>query len=644
MNNSKKHKYKFSKVLCFLFLVGILAFGTVITSHAIPSGGGGGLAEDSGMANAHLSDITDEQIIKVLNDNSSFFVNNDIISEAFRSVGWSMVKGIYWVSSKCSTLYKDAFKLLTFSTGSDLNEFLVDLKPYYTAFMSLSIFALGIILVFKHEKKPNILISLLMTMVIATCSLEVLSLLNEFTIGAVNSLTADIAPESTSINANIYDLVYIDKQLGANGLKELNVNSDTQREKYIYKGTNIIDSYNKVSRIDINEVVNPKSSYLSDYAKDILSYKVLSAGKVNGEKESLTKNSEGLTLLTDANGNGFLNSYYYRYKVDYLPIFIMLIAYTVVYISLAYKVVRIILELGMHRVLALLYSADLTGGQKTAKILSTIKNGYIVLLFTAFLIKFYNMMCTLISATFSDQFVKGILILFVSFAVVDGPNLIEKLTGIDAGLSSGVGKVLAGYHAMKGGLALTTAPLKMGFGQYQRSSDIRRSDTHNRMLADAIRGNQETDKTGNNESIDKDNNALNQNGEKARGSNTDTERNKNNFDNTSGQNYSQPLDKVENQTSGEENTNSNLDSLNQGGDTSNELLNSGIQIGQTGYSSAAQMDEDLSNIGDRDYTGSSGIDKKTISFENHIGELFHNESKQKKDAEYKIDSKKNLGE
>lgn len=46
-------------------------------------------------------------------------------------------------------------------------------------------------------------------------------------------------------------------------------------------------------------------------------------------------------------------------------------------------------------------------------------------------------------------------ILFLAFALIDGPNIIEKLTGVDAGLKSGFGKLAAAYTIAKTGGELT---------------------------------------------------------------------------------------------------------------------------------------------------------------------------------------------
>lgn len=45
---------------------------------------------------------------------------------------------------------------------------------------------------------------------------------------------------------------------------------------------------------------------------------------------------------------------------------------------------------------------------------------------------------------------RGIVILFVAFCVVDGANIMEKITGTDAGLSTMAGKLIAGMHMIRG--------------------------------------------------------------------------------------------------------------------------------------------------------------------------------------------------
>ena len=45
---------------------------------------------------------------------------------------------------------------------------------------------------------------------------------------------------------------------------------------------------------------------------------------------------------------------------------------------------------------------------------------------------------------------RGLITLFVTFCVIDGSNIMQQITGVDAGLSSMTGKLLAGSHILQG--------------------------------------------------------------------------------------------------------------------------------------------------------------------------------------------------
>ena len=144
-----------------------------------------------------------------------------------------------------------------------------------------------------------------------------------------------------------------------------------------------------------------------------------------------------------------MNEYYYRYDVEWYTVIVGLISMIIVYVCLAYKVVRILYEVVVQRLLAALYSANLTSSQKTLKILDSIKDSYITLILVMVCLKIYLLAFKMVGETEFGEFSKVMVLLFVAFAVVDGPNIIQKLTGVDAGLSSGMGKMIAGVQATR---------------------------------------------------------------------------------------------------------------------------------------------------------------------------------------------------
>ena len=288
----------------------------------------------------------------------------------------------------------------------------------------------------------------------------IMSQLNGIIKTGVNVIV-DASPSLSAINDSFYDLYYIDgKKGGLDHMKESNYGS--------YHYDRLTDK--EMELIDINEVLNPNKDGLTDAGSEILNKRldVVSKSSDSG-KNQLAEVYNGFGWNSQDDSDWF-NEFYYRYKVDYLSACIALIAYIIVYFSMAYKVVRIIFELAANRVLAVLYSADLTGGQKTMKILTSIKDSYIVMLFSAIMIKLFTMMNTYISSKFPDDaLVRNLFILFIAFAVCDGPNIIEKLTGIDAGLKSGVGKLIAGYHLARGAVSTAAMPGRLAYQHHMQN-------------------------------------------------------------------------------------------------------------------------------------------------------------------------------
>ena len=404
--------------------------------------------------------VSDDEIMAVLENNKDFFVTNSISSDVFRWLGWNLVKLLNKLAGVGENLYKKAFELLTFSAGTSFEERLDTFEPLFIGLLAVSLVVLGIILIFNHEKKPNIMNNICMMVAVITCSFMIMSQLNGIIKTGVNVIV-DASPSLSAINDSFYDLYYIDgKKGGLDHMKESNYGS--------YHYDRLTDK--EMELIDINEVLNPNKDGLTDAGSEILNKRldVVSKSSDSG-KNQLAEVYNGFGWNSQDDSDWF-NEFYYRYKVDYLSACIALIAYIIVYFSMAYKVVRIIFELAANRVLAVLYSADLTGGQKTMKILTSIKDSYIVMLFSAIMIKLFTMMNTYISSKFPDDaLVRNLFILFIAFAVCDGPNIIEKLTGIDAGLKSGVGKLIAGYHLARGAVSTAAMPGRLAYQHHMQN-------------------------------------------------------------------------------------------------------------------------------------------------------------------------------
>nr|WP_214811900.1 hypothetical protein [Exiguobacterium sp. s127] len=222
---------------------------------------------------------------------------------------------------------------------------------------------------------------------------------------------------------NIHDLVLYDK-------KDFKVPG--QKEKM----NNIPESL--VKNLRVNEVFNQNDFALSDTGIKLSESFVMWDGK------------EAVLGELDQSGVEWNNQYYYRYHPNWLTILVTLGVVGFTLFSIAYKLARLSFELAFNYVLAILIApADLHSGQKTKKVIQSILNTFLVIILIFVSIKIYTIGTAYLADTL-DGLAYLIALIAFSAALIDGPNMVERLFGIDAGLKRGWGVALGAYAVGKG--------------------------------------------------------------------------------------------------------------------------------------------------------------------------------------------------
>ena len=387
------------------------------------------------MATSTVMAVDTEEVITVLKKNRDIFHTSTIPGGIFRYIGWSVMKGLVWVAEQCAKLFDESFKFIDFTRYEPVEKFLTSWKPVVFALISLSILFLGSIMIFWQEKKPKLMMNICLAVLIMTSSGYLIDQLNGFVTDDIRSAILNDGDTSTGssglvydmVGNSIYDLIYIDDKLDG-GLMKM-----TKNNRKLY------DDFTKedLELMSINEVLKPDD--VKAESKDLVSNRIYYK-KGNLELKEIYNGVAWTDLL---------NEYYYRYDVEWFTVIVGLVSLIIVYVCLAYKVVRILYEVVVQRLLAALYSANLSSGQKTLKILDSIKDSYITLILVMVCLKIYLLAFKMVGETQFAAFSKVMLLFFLALAVADGPNIIQKLTGVDAGLSSGMGKIIAGVQATR---------------------------------------------------------------------------------------------------------------------------------------------------------------------------------------------------
>lgn len=386
------------------------------------------------------------EIAEIFYNNQSFFSKNNWIKDGLRYLEWIFIKLLSGIADGCQGVYRKSIGMADFFNYEGLQDWIGVIQVVCVAIMALSILWYGIILILNHKKKNNILISIMLTGLCISGLTSILGNINIAVKGFCNETVQDNLTNKI-INDNFYDLVYIDNNVG---LRNMDITESENLAGYRYAKRSV-----DVDTVDINEVINYDADYISDDASTILKKSVVYFnGYVPGEAHdfwiSEVYNGFGWNDGDDAD---FFNEFYYRYHVEGFQIIVSLVAMIILFICISYKTTKAFIEIPLKRILALFYSHDVTGTQKTMKILGSIKDSYITVMVGAISIKLFYLWQQYLTVKCAEStFAYCIFLIFGTFTLIDGPVLVQTLTGEDAGLQTGAQRLMSVYHGAKGGV------------------------------------------------------------------------------------------------------------------------------------------------------------------------------------------------
>lgn len=391
---------------------------------------------------------TDDVITEVQLNYPEYFSTNNIIYDALRSLGWLLILLLRKIADFCITLYDHSLGFFSM-VSVNINEYIPYAHELFTAILAVCILAMGVILIIHPKKKPDILVSLFLVVIAVSLQSAILIPLSTPTQSAVKELAQTNNYLNSLISNHVHDLFYIDNSLsgGLAALADGNIDIDSITAE-------LTDS--QIERLDATDVVNYANDRLSDAAKGengIMGKRVVLFTNPDGTEEPTLVEIYNGFGWNDGESNDFFNEFFYRYKIDTMEIILALIATLIVYLMLSYKVIRIVIEIIVGNILAIFYSANFNGNQKVIQIFKEIINAFIVLLLSAVMVRIFLIGERTLSSMDLSGLEYGFLLLFLSFAIIDGPNVIQRIVGVDAGISNELGKLFAASQLMNMGAA-----------------------------------------------------------------------------------------------------------------------------------------------------------------------------------------------
>lgn len=398
--------------------------------------------------------MNNDEIARKLEEFQEYLSLSNTFSDIFRWFAWVFVQGLAWCVDMLENVTDNILLLNTFYNNAEIVNFVDSIKPLLYILLAFSILYAGYLLIFQKKfDREGMVINIFIACVVIVLLNPGMDKANEFTNAAIDATKVEaLYPQEEGtlsgsiIQRNITDLSEVDKNNWST--TELTVPNST--------------SPSKIHNINIRETYSNDTDRISREGKEISQYRL-----------SLDSTGEYRADKLDQSGLEWNNEYYFRYSIDWFTIIITLSVMAFTLFSIALKLAKLSFELTFNYILALIIAPiDVHDGQKTKKILQAIFNTFIVTILIFLSMKVYMIGTAYLENTLSSVPYLIALIAF-SLSVLDGPNMVERLFGIDAGLKSGW-SVLAGAYA--GSKMISAASNTLGSTLSGSGSDVNSKD------------------------------------------------------------------------------------------------------------------------------------------------------------------------
>ncbi|RRD96031.1 hypothetical protein EII15_20160 [Bacillus licheniformis] len=341
----------------------------------------------------------------------------NVISSIFRQIGEWLLNGLLFVNSIVEKVTMSILTSTDFFQYGPLKDLRNEMAPLIWSLMGLTVILIGFQLMFnKIEKRHNVVLNGLIAVLFIVGGPTMMDLLNKISTNAINDL--DHAGAETAgqkiVKNNLADVNYYARQ--GFEVKKL---PDEQRYNNI--------SADNIKYIHFTEVVNLDG--VKGEAKEALNNQLV----VNDDNKIEMKK-------LDDGWFGVGKQEYYRWDLNWAVVLVSLLVTVVALIVTIVKVGRIIFDLGFHGIFGTLIAAtDISGGQRLKKVINEIFSSYAVLFIMCLLLKIYTLYTGWVGAKDFGWAGWGSMLALLagSWALIDSPNLVERVLGIDAGLGSG---------------------------------------------------------------------------------------------------------------------------------------------------------------------------------------------------------------
>lgn len=378
--------------------------------------------------------MTTEQILENLQKLEPFLELNSFIKDSIRFILWAILRLLISIADGISGVYSEIFKVFDILKTDEVKNVVSTLTPVAWSVCTLALLYFAIKLMLSPETKiakgfKNLLYG---TIVVAVSSTAILLLVDGST-NIANTINGNEEAEAvySIVSKNVYDFYRVDQE----GTGEKSTATATITKE-------------NINYFNISETVDRKK---------LKNYKAVLEKKIHLQEDgeiSVVDLSKVLWFKeTEA---------YYRYRYDWLAIVVGLIVIICVYLMTTIKTAKLLFEIIYNYTLINVFAlSDIENGERLKKFVKNILNILLTIVLTAFMIYLFGIVFPLINNLEISGFAKMITQIGFALAVIDGPVIIQELTGYDAGLKS---TTLGAFGMLQAGVMVGKGIGKVGKG------------------------------------------------------------------------------------------------------------------------------------------------------------------------------------
>ena len=353
--------------------------------------------------------MTTEQILENLQKLEPFLELNSFIKDSIRFILWAILRLLISIADGISGVYSEIFKVFDILKTDEVKNVVSTLTPVAWSVCTLALLYFAIKLMLSPETKiakgfKNLLYG---TIVVAVSSTIILWLADSSAniANTINGNEEAVAVYSI-VSKNVYDFYRVDEEgTGEKGTATATITKEN------------------INFFNISETVDRKK--LKNY-KEVLEKKLHL--REDGEIAVVDLSKVLWFKETEA---------YYRYRYDWLAIAVGLIVIICVYLMTTVKTTKLLFEIIYNYTLINVFAlSDIENGERLKKFVKNIFHILLTIVLTAFMIYVFGIVFPLINNLEISGFAKMMTQIGFALAVIDGPVIIQELTGYDAGLKS----------------------------------------------------------------------------------------------------------------------------------------------------------------------------------------------------------------